>query len=190
VTIVPITIVNTIYKGRVTVNSVSNQKYYSTGSTTDNKANVILKLESLFERSVKFPKESIDRPLYKLICDTEILSIAYNKLKSNPGQMTPGVNPETLDGMSNEVLQEIAQKLKNESFQFSPGRRVQIPKHSGGTRPLTIAPPRDKIVQEAIRMILEAIFEPTFFDSSHGFRPSRSCHTALKAIRENFQTAT
>jgi len=176
--------------GRVTVNSVSNQRYYSTGRTTEIKANIVLKLESLLERSVKYPNDPIDRPLYKLICDTEILSIAYNKLKSNPGQMTPGVNPETLDGMSIEVLREIVQKLKDESFQFSPGRRVQIPKHSGGTRPLTIAPPRDKIVQEAIRMVLEAIFEPTFLDSSHGFRPSRSCHTALKAIRENFQTAT
>lgn len=172
------------------MSSVSNRRYYSTGSTSDSKANVISKLESLYERSSKFPNGTIDRPLHNLISNAEILSIAYNKLKSNPGQMTPGVSPETLDGMSSEVLQGIAQSLKDESFRFSPGRRVHIPKLSGGTRPLTIAPPRDKIVQEAIRMILEAIFEPTFFDSSHGFRPSRSCHTALSVIKHHFQPAT
>jgi retron-type reverse transcriptase len=101
--------------------------------------------------------------------------------------MTPGVNPETLDGMSREVLDEIVRKLKNQSFQFQPARRIEIPKPSGGTRPLTIAPPRDKVVQEAIRMILEAIYEPTFSDYSHGFRPKRSCHTALKHVRQQFQ---
>jgi len=101
--------------------------------------------------------------------------------------MTPGVNPETLDGMSMEVLESIARQLQDESFQFKPARRVQIPKASGGTRPLTIASPRDKIVQEAIRMILESIFEPTFSEYSHGFRPLRGCHTALKTVRQTFQ---
>lgn len=104
--------------------------------------------------------------------------------------MTPGVNPETLDGMSLEVLQDIAAKLKDESFQFKSGRKVNIPKASGGTRQLTIASPRDKIVQEGMRMILEAIFEPTFSEYSHGFRPSRSCHTALAVVKHHFQAAT
>jgi len=121
------------------------------------------------------------------MCNTQILVIAYEKLKSKPGQMTPGVNPETLDGMSMEVLESIARQLQDESFQFKPARRVQIPKASGGTRPLTIASPRDKIVQEAIRMILESIFEPTFSEYSHGFRPLRGCHTALKTVRQTFQ---
>ena len=186
--IVPTTVSNITHMGRVTVNNVSFARGYSTGRTTDSESNITKKLENLFERSTKFPQEPIDRPLHKLVSDIDILSLAYNKLKSNPGQMTPGVKPETLDGVSLESLQDISNKLNNESFQFSP--RVQIPKASGGTRPLTIAPPRDKIVQEAIRLILEAIFEPTFFDSSHGFRPTRSCHTALKAVREQFQPAT
>jgi retron-type reverse transcriptase len=176
--------------GRVTVDTISNARSYSTGSTTESNSNVAKKLESLFKRSEKFPHETIYRPLYKIICTTDILNIAYNKIKSNPGQMTPGVKPEILDGMSLEVLQNISEKLKDESFQFSPARRVEIPKTSGGTRPLIIASPRDKIVQEAMRLILEAIFEPTFLESSHGFRPSRGCHSALKAVREQFQTAT
>lgn len=122
-----------------------------------------------------------------MVCDIDFLGVAYEKLKSKPGQMTPGVNPETLDGMSHEVLQDIAQKLKTEEFQFQPGRRVNIPKKSGGSRPLTVAPPRDKIVQEAMRMVLEAVFEPLFSNHSHGFRPSRGCHTALKEVKAQFQ---
>jgi retron-type reverse transcriptase len=176
--------------GRVAAKSANNYRSYSTGSTTDQESNVMKKLKDLHLRSEKFLDNPIDRNLYRILCDSEILAIAYNKLKSKPGQMTPGVSPETLDGMSLEVLENIVEKLKDESFQFKPARRVQIPKASGGTRPLTIASPRDKIVQEAIRMILEAIFEPTFSDYSHGFRPQRGCHTALKAVRQDFQPAT
>jgi retron-type reverse transcriptase len=100
--------------------------------------------------------------------------------------MTPGVIPETLDGVSYELLENISALLKNESFKFQPGRRIMIPKPNGGERPLTIGSPRDKIVQEAMRMILEAIYEPLFKDCSHGFRPNRSCHTALKDVRRQF----
>lgn len=84
----------------------------------------------------------------------------------------------------------IIKELKEEKFEFSPGRRVYIPKESGGERPLTIAPPRDKVVQECIRIILETIFEPTFSNNSHGFRIGRSCHTALKHIKQKFNTVT
>ncbi len=169
------------------MNGVSSNRNYSTGSATTSEVNVTKKLENLFVRSSQFISEPVDRDLYRLICNVELLSIAYEKLKSKPGQMTPGVSPETLDGMSKEVLTDISSRLRDESFQFNPGRRIQIPKASGGTRPLTIAPPRDKLVQEAMRMILEAVFEPTFSNSSHGFRPGRGCHTALQAVRQNFQ---
>lgn len=149
--------------------------------------NIIKKLEDLFSRSKSNPNLQIDRDLYKLVCSVDLLRAAYDKLKSNPGQMTPGVNPETLDGMSLEVIENMSKKLKSEEFDFHPGRRVQIPKNSGGTRPLTVASPRDKMVQEAMRMVLEAVFEPLFSDHSHGFRPLRGCHTALKEVREQFQ---
>ncbi|CAG8962388.1 hypothetical protein HYFRA_00013604 [Hymenoscyphus fraxineus] len=151
--------------------------------------NITTKLKDLYKRSESNPEKVIDRDLYKLMCNIDILKLAYEKLKSNPGQMTPGegTHPETLDGMSESVLKAIIDKLKTEEFDFQPGRRVQIPKASGGNRPLTVTSPRDKLVQEAMRMILEAIYEPTFHDTSHGFRPQRSCHTALKAIKQQFQ---
>lgn len=88
----------------------------------------------------------------------------------------------TLDGMSNEFIDKLANTLRSGEFQFKPARRVHIPKANGKTRPLAIASPRDKIVQEAMRMVLETIFEPAFNKTSHGFRPNRSCHTALKEI--------
>jgi group II intron reverse transcriptase/maturase len=128
--------------------------------------------------------------IYDLMYNEQLYEIAYHKLKSNPGNMTPGINPTTLDGMSSEVLRKIIASLKDDSFQFSPSRRVNIPKSGGGTRPLTVAPPRDKIVQEVMRMILEAIFEPIFSDNSHGFRAKRSCHTALKQIKGQFGAAS
>ena len=70
------------------------------------------------------------------------------------------------------------------------GRRVMIPKSNGKLRPLTVAPPRDKIVQEVIRMVLEVIYEPVFSPNSHGFRPNRSCHTALRQVKTQFGSAS
>ena len=110
--------------------------------------NIIHKLNDLNKRSESHPLNRVDRDLYGLLCRLDTLQLAYDNLKSKPGSMTPGLNPETLDGISIEALEELRKRLKDESFQFRPGRRVQIPKASGGTRPLTVAPPRDKIVQE------------------------------------------
>lgn len=151
---------------------------------------IISKLNNLNVRSNKFPQEIIDRDLYGLISRLDMLELAYNNLKSRPGSMTPGVTPETLDGISHEALDNIRKQLKDESFQFKPGRRVQIPKLAGGSRPLTVAPPRDKIVQESMRLVLNSIYEPLFNDNSHGFRPKRGCHTALKHINQKFQAST
>lgn len=129
--------------------------------------------------------------IYDLMLNERMFEIAYHKLKSKPGNMTPGMNPTTLDGVSAAVFRELIESLRNESFQFEPGRRVNIPKSSGGgTRPLTVAPPRDKLVQEVMRMILDAIFEPTFLDISHGFRPNKGCHTALKQVKTHFMGAS
>lgn len=104
--------------------------------------------------------------------------------------MTPGIDQVTLDGVSKETFQRIIDSMKDETFKFKPGKRVEIPKPNGKTRPLTIAPPRDKIVQEVMRMILEPIFEPTFSNNSHGFRPNRSCHTALRQVKTQFGSAS
>lgn len=160
------------------------------GSPVQIKSNTSEKLLKLAEHCKKNPDKPVGmEKIYRLMYDPHLYEMAYEKLKSNPGNMTPGITPTTLDGMSMEVMKEIISKLKDDSFKFSPGRRVEIPKASGGTRPLTIAPPRDKIVQEVMRMILEAVFEPMFSDNSHGFRPHRSCHTALRRVKERFGVA-
>lgn len=104
--------------------------------------------------------------------------------------MTPGINPTTLDGMSLDEIMQIIDKLRDESFQFTPGRQKMIPKAFGGKRPLIVGNPRDKLVQEVIRMVLEAIFEPLFHTNSHGFRPKRGCHSALRFIFTKFTGTT
>jgi group II intron reverse transcriptase/maturase len=126
--------------------------------------------------------------LYRILSKPEFLELCYDRIKSKPGNMIPGVVPDTLDGVSYEFFLTLSQQLKDETFQFKPGRRVHIPKASGGLRPLTIAPPRDKVVQEAIRLILELVYEPEFstLNVSHGFRPNLSCHTALNDINIKF----
>jgi group II intron reverse transcriptase/maturase len=148
------------------------------------------------EEFVTFQKKCVDWKgpikdyIYKFLLDPRLFQIAYGKLRSNLGYMTPGINPTTLDGLSEEWIQETIALFKNETFKFTPGRRVNIAKPQGGTRQLTIASPRDKIVMEVMRMVLEAVFEPRFSSHSHGFRSGRSCHTALKQVREQFGVAS
>ena len=172
--------------GRIAAGKFLKGRHYSTGSART----VMREVKSLERRCKENPTKVVDRNLYKLVANPEMLELAYNKIRSNPGNMTPGVVSETLDGISTEVLKEIAGDLKEETFRFKPGKRVSIPKPQGGTRPLTIAPPRDKIVQEAMRIIIHAIFEPTFSEHSHGFRQGRGCHTALKEISVKFKPVT
>lgn len=157
------------------------------GTVKSDSVNKLLKLANYCKEN---PNNKVSDPIYKLMYSTRLFEMAYQKLKSNPGNMTKGINPTTLDGISIEAIEKIISKLRDGTFKFTPGRRVQIPKPNGKMRPLTIAPPRDKLVQEVMRMILEAIFEPTFADASHGFRPGRGCHTALLSIKQKFGVAT
>lgn len=96
--------------------------------------------------------------------------------------MTPGVDKKTLDGISREFFVELGESLKRGRFNFSTSRRVDIPKANGGTRPLSIGPLGDKIVQKAMALVLETIFEPKFLNNSYGFRPQRGVHMALKEL--------
>lgn len=129
---------------------------------------------------------AVNKDLYRLLCNKELLTISYNIIKSKPGNMTPGTDNETLDGISNELLDKIIGELKTQKFVFKPVRRVYIPKSNGKLRPLGVPSPRDKLIQQAMLLILEPIYEPIFSDNSHGFRPGRSCHTALKEIRQSW----
>jgi RNA-directed DNA polymerase len=111
---------------------------------------------------------------------------AYEKVSLNKGALTPGVDGKTFDGMSLTKLADIAGRVADGTYRFRPVRRVHIPKGNGKTRPLGIPTVEDRLVQEAVRIILEAIYEPVFLDESHGFRPRRSCHTALNLIKKTW----
>ena len=113
--------------------------------------------------------------------------LAYKNIYANNGSMTPGINNITVDGMSIERIERVIASLQNHSYQPNPARREYIAKkNSDKKRPLGIPSGDDKLVQEIVRMILESIYEPTFSKTSHGFRPAKSCHTALLQIQDIF----
>ena len=128
--------------------------------------------------------------LYRNLYNSEFYYLAYNNICTGQGNMTEGVDGQTIDGMSAERIEKIITALKDHSYQPNPARRTYIAKkNSDKKRPLGIQSAEDKLVQEVVRMILESIYEPNFSQNSHGFRPGRSCHTALKHIDINFKGA-
>jgi group II intron reverse transcriptase/maturase len=142
-------------------------------------------LEIVRERGKKrLPLEDVYRQLY----NPDLYLKAYGKIYRNRGAMTPGTTNETVDGMSQERIQTIIEALRFERYRWSPARRVYIEKkNSTKKRPLGLPTWSDKLLQEVIRMILEAYYEPQFSDQSHGFRPHRGCHTALKEIHRTWR---
>jgi len=108
---------------------------------------------------------------------------AYQKMYANPGNMTEGADGQTIDGFKKSQIYELIDKLEKEQYYPTPVRRVYIPKKNGKMRPLGIPSFQDKMVQEVVRRMLDAIYEPLFLDTSHGFRPERSCQTALFQIK-------
>jgi group II intron reverse transcriptase/maturase len=120
--------------------------------------------------------------LYRQLFNPHLYLLAYGRLYSNKGAMTPGVDGETADGMTLKKIGRIIDALRHERYRFAPVRRVHIPKKNGRTRPLGLPSWSDKLVGEVIRLLLEAYYEPQFSDRSHGFRPGRGCHTALREV--------
>lgn len=127
--------------------------------------------------------------VYRSLFSEDLFLAAYDKIARNRGALTAGTENDTVDGMSLARIQKIIEQLRSERFRFHPTRRIQIPKKSGGTRPLGLPNFTDKLVQEVLRMLLEAYYEPRFRDSSHGFRPGRGCHTALTEVTHKFSGA-
>ena len=126
--------------------------------------------------------------LQGLLKETSIWIIAYQKLSKNPGSLTKGPSPDTIDGTTLENLNNLKNKVLNRDFQWAGTRRVMKSLHdSNEKRPLGIPAWEDRVVQEVMRMILEPIYEPVFSNQSHGFRPGRSPHTALKEISSQFK---
>jgi group II intron reverse transcriptase/maturase len=124
--------------------------------------------------------------LYRQMFNPGMYLLAYGRIYSNQGAMTPGACGETADGMSEGMIREIIELMRFERYRFAPARRVYIPKKNGKLRPLGITSWRDKLAGEVVRLILEAIYEPSFSSRSHGFRKGRGCHTALREIRDGW----
>lgn len=120
--------------------------------------------------------------VYRQLFNPELYLRAYGKIARNHGAMTPGITKETADGMALARIRRIIEALRQERYRWSPVRRVNIPKSNGKTRPLGVPTWSDKLLQEVIRSILDAYYEPQLSDQSHGFRTGRGCHTALGKI--------
>lgn len=127
--------------------------------------------------------------LYRNLYNPKFFLGAYVKVYANPGNMTKGADENTIDGMSIERINELIAKLKGESYQPTPVRRTYIAKKKGGQRPLGLPSFDDKLVQSVVKVILESIYDKGFAEESHGYRPNRSCHTALKHIVDRFNGA-
>lgn len=152
----------------------------------------LARLEALRRHNAE--RDWVNFDLYRLLYRPELYELAYEKIKSKPGNMTEGSDGKTLDGFSFQIITDLIERLRNESFQFHPARRIFIPKANGKQRPLGISSPLDKVVQEALRLILEAIYDSPhgayFRNCSHGFRPNRSCHTALREFSNQWTGVT
>ncbi len=124
--------------------------------------------------------------LYRNLYNRDFYLLAYQNIYANEGNMTKGTDGKSIDAMSLKRIDKLIENLKSENYQPNPSRRTYIPKKNGKMRPLGIPSFDDKLIQEVLRMILQAIYEGYFEKSSHGFRPNKSCHTALNSIQKSF----
>ncbi len=125
--------------------------------------------------------------LFRLLETPMLWDAAYATIYANAGALTTGVDSVTLDGFSEERVTTMITRLKTGIYCPQPTRRTYVPKANGKKRPLGISSEDDKLLQEGMRTILEKIYEPIFAESSHGFRPGRSPHTALEGIKQKWQ---
>lgn len=131
-------------------------------------------------------KDGVFTRLYRYLLRDDVYRMAYKNLYANQGAATKGTDNDTADSFSQECIDTIIMELSSGTYEPKPVRRTYRKKKNGKLRPLGIPSFKDKIVQDIIRMYLEAIYEPIFSDRSHGFRPRRSCHTALTQITKGF----
>lgn len=144
------------------------------------KAEMVL---SILKQKSKQDENYVYDRIYRNFFNEDFFMRAYQKIHAKPGNMTPGTDGEAIDGFNKKQVRKLIELLKAERYHPNPVRRVYIPKKNGKVRPLGIPTFKDKLVQEVARQILEVIYEPIFSDNSHGFRPDRSCHTALYQIK-------
>lgn len=136
-------------------------------------------------------KEEVFTKLYRYLLRPDLYFLAYNHLYANNGAATKGANNDTADGFSEAKISNIIKSLSDDTYQPTPVRRTYISKKSDPKKKRSLGIPTftDKLVQEALRMVLEAVYEPFFLNVSHGFRPKRSCHTALTTLKKEFNGA-
>ena len=146
------------------------------------KAEVVL---AVLRRQSMQSKDFVFDRLYRNLFNPDFYMLAYGNLHAKEGNMTPGTDGKTIDGFNNSQIDGIIEKLRQETYYPKPSRRTYIPKKNGKLRPLGIPSFDDKLVQEGLRMLLVAIYEPIFKETSHGFRPERSCHTALIQVKRD-----
>ena len=120
--------------------------------------------------------------IYRQLFHPQLYLLAYGRIYSNKGAMTPGPDAETADGMTMAKIERIIDAVRHERYRFRPVRRNYIPKKDGRQRPLGLPSWSDKLLGEVIRLLLEAYYEPQFSEHSHGYRPGRGCHTALREV--------
>ena len=128
--------------------------------------------------------------LYRQLFNPQLYLLAYGRIYSNKGAMTPGPDAETADGMTTGKIERIIDALRHERYRFKPVRRLYIPKKDGKQRPLGLPSWSDKLLGEFVRLLLEAYYEPQFSDHSHGYRPRRGCHTALREVARTWTGTT
>ena len=131
----------------------------------------------------RLPLENV----YRLLYNPDLYLRAYSRLYYKKGAMTPGTTPETVDDMAQGKIGQLIDDVRHERHQWKPVRRVYIPKSNGKKRPLGIPTWKDKLLQEVIRSVLEAYYEPQFSPHSHGFRHGYGCHTALWEIQHTWK---
>ncbi len=128
------------------------------------------------------PEVQFDK-LFQKLYNIELWLLAYQSIAPKPGNMTAGVDGKTIDGAGLKLITDLIADLKASRYTPHPVRRTYVPKANGKLRPLGIPTFQEKLLQTVIKLILEAIYEPTFSEASHGFRPQRSCHTALEQVK-------
>lgn len=124
------------------------------------------------------------KKIYKFFYNPDFFKIAYSNIYSKSSNITIACDGSTIDGMSEDRINNLIQSLRDGTYTPTNLRK------NGNTQSILIPSFNDKMVQEIIRMILETIYEDNFSDYSHGFRPNKSCHTALNKIRQQFQATT
>ena len=152
-----------------------------------NKTSSLSDLLNLIIETNKANSKTINIAVIKTISNTNLLELAYNLNKSKNSSLTKGHINETLDGYSKFNIDNASKLLQEGKFKFSPARIVEIPKKDTKTRKLSITSPREKVIEKAMQMVIEPMYEPFFLEYSHGFRPGKGTHTALKYVDSKFK---